>query len=210
MFALTLVSVTFSCIHKELGNLRIDDAVKRGDLAKIRCLLQDDHTLVSSKDNEGQTPLFDAPNKAVAELLLDNGADVNAKDKRLSTPLHIAGGGFINRIDVVELLLARGAEVNARDDLGMTPLHLMALVPSQTPKMVLLLDHGADVDAIANDGETPLEMAAGSGNKDEVELLLARGAKAIGNYSRRWTPAHWAEANHHPDLAEILHQHGGW
>jgi ankyrin repeat protein len=209
VLALALVSVTYHCINKEVGSLRIHDAVKRGDLAEIRSLLRNDSTLVFSKDNQGQTPLFDAPNKAVAELLLDSGADVNARDSRLFTPLHIAAGGFTNRKDVVEVLLARGAEVNARDDLGMTPLYLMAS-SSQTSKMELLLDHGADANAAANDGTMPLHVAAAGGNKDEVELLLAKGADANGKYSYGWTPACLAADNHHPEVVALLNQHGGW
>jgi ankyrin repeat protein len=210
LLALALVSVTYYCINKEVGSLRIHDAVIRGDLAKIRSLLRNDSTLVFSKDNKGETPLFDAPNKATAELLLDNGADVNARDRRLFTPLHVAAGGFTNRKDVVAVLLAHGAQVNARDDLGMTPLYLMAFVPSQTPKMELLLDHGADANAAANDGMTPLHEAAAGGNKDEVELLLAKGADANGRYRYAWTPARLAANNNHPEVAAILHHHGGW
>jgi ankyrin repeat protein len=210
LLALALISVTYYCINKELGSLRIHDVVRRGDLAKIRALLQDDPTLVSSKDKDGRIPLFEAPNKNVAELLLANGADVNARDNRRFTPLHVAAGGFTNRKDVVELLLARGADVNARDDMGMTPLYLMAFVPSQTRKIELLLTYGADVNATAKDGKTPLHEAAGWGNKDMVELLLTKGADANGKYSYAWTPARLAANNRHPDVVALLHQHGGW
>lgn len=210
LLALALINVTYYCINKELGSLRIHDAVRRGDLAKIRVLLQDDPTLVSNKDNQGMTPLFQAPNKDVAELLLAKGADVNARDNRRFTPLHVAGGGFTNRKDVVEVLLAHGADVNARDDMGMTPLYLMAFVPSQTRKMELLLTYGADANATANDGTTPLHVAAGYGNKDIVELLLAHGADPNGRYSCAWTPARSAANNNHPDVVALLHQHGGW
>jgi len=209
LLALVLVSVSYHCINKELGSLRIHDAVRRGDLVKIRGLLQNDPTLVSSKDGQDRTPLSQAPNKDVAELLLAKGADVNARDNRHFTPLHTAAGGFINRKDVVEVLLAHGADVNARDEMGMTPLYLMAIT-GQTRKMELLLAYGADVNAAAHDGTTPLHEAAASGHKDTVELLLAHGADANGKYRYAWTPARLASTNRHPDVVALLHQHGGW
>jgi len=43
----------------------------------------------------------------VAEILIDNGAEVNAVDECGSTPLHWAAGD--GRRDVAELLIQRGA-----------------------------------------------------------------------------------------------------
>jgi ankyrin repeat protein len=64
----------------------------------------------------------DRGDKDVAELLLANKAEVNAKDGEGRTPLFAAvrRGGK----DVAELLLANKAEVNAKDNDGRTPLHL--------------------------------------------------------------------------------------
>ena len=59
--------------------------------------------------------------KDVAELLLANKAEVNAKDNNGVTPLHLAA--FNGHKDVAELLLANKAEVNAKDNDGETPLH---------------------------------------------------------------------------------------
>ena len=56
-----------------------------------------------------------------AELLIEKGADVNAKAGFGSTPLHDAA--FSDLKEVTELLIANGADVNAKAEEGWTPLH---------------------------------------------------------------------------------------
>lgn len=59
--------------------------------------------------------------KAIAELLIASGADVNAKDKYGCTALHFAAS--MNKCDVLRFLVASGADVEARDEDGHTALH---------------------------------------------------------------------------------------
>ena len=77
---------------------------------------------VHAKDEYGATPLSVAVangDKEIVELLIANGADVNAKTNLGRAPLHEAAGG---RKDVAELLIAEGADVNAKAEDGETPL----------------------------------------------------------------------------------------
>jgi hypothetical protein len=103
----------------------IHDAARAGDLAKVESLVKQQPGLVSSKDEQyGQTPLHMAAfngHKDVAEFLLANKADVNARAKNGSTPLHLAAAK--GNKDVVELLLANKAEINALDNDGWSPMH---------------------------------------------------------------------------------------
>ena len=108
----------------------------------------------------------------VAELLLANKAEVNAKDDDGHTPLHAAA--FNGRRDVAELLLANKAEVNARDDDGATPLHYAAR-QGHRDVAELLLANKAEVNARDDDGATPLELAALNGHRDVAELLRQHG-----------------------------------
>jgi hypothetical protein len=79
---------------------------------------------VNARDDlSGATPLHSAAamrSKELTQVLLDNNAIINARDKRGCTPLHIA----VQRGSkaVVELLLASKADVNAKDNDGNTPL----------------------------------------------------------------------------------------
>lgn len=60
--------------------------------------------------------------RAMIELLLAHNADVNAKNSRSDTPLHLAVFG--RRKDVVSLLIGKGADVSVRNDRNMTALEL--------------------------------------------------------------------------------------
>jgi ankyrin repeat protein len=59
--------------------------------------------------------------KDVAELLLANQAEVNAKEAFGKMPLHLAAQ--YGDKNVAALLLAGNAAVNAKDNTGRTPLH---------------------------------------------------------------------------------------
>jgi len=73
----------------------------------------------------GQTPLHVLTYNAsrdmteAIEVLLEYGADVNAKNADGNTPLHIAG--LTSAREVVNLLVSHGADINTRNLDGETP-----------------------------------------------------------------------------------------
>ena len=111
--------------------------------------------------------------KEVVGLLLEHGADVNARSPSHETALHVAARR--GHKEVVELLLEHGADVNARSPLHQTALHVAA---RQEHKEVveLLLEHGADVNAGAGYNKTAAEFAMGGGHTEIVKLLISKGA----------------------------------
>ena len=72
-----------------------------------------------------------ADQKEVAELLLENGVDINARaeDEHGGTPLHWAAE--IGRKQLAELLVEAGADANAADNNGYTPLDATLSEPEQ-------------------------------------------------------------------------------
>src|SRR5205823_1105706 len=90
-----------------------------------------------SEPGQGQ-----ANEQAMMRMLLDAGADVQARGKNGNGALHTAAAS--NRPDLAALLLAHGADVNVRNDDGMTPLHYAA-AGGHTEMVELLLKRGADV-----------------------------------------------------------------
>jgi ankyrin repeat protein len=75
----------------------------------------------------------------VAELLLANKAEVNAKQNHGFTPLHSAA--FNGHKDVAELLLTNKAAVNTMNDAGETPLHVV-VAKGHNDVAELLRQHG--------------------------------------------------------------------
>ena len=136
---------------------------------------------------DGFTPLHLAANKGhyeIAELLLQNGAKVNAKGKKEVTPLHLAAQK--GHYEVAELLLQNGAKVNAKKEFEKyTPLH-EAIRLNHSKVVELLLENGADVNARDQDGNIPLHLPAARGDSKMVELLLKHGSrKDVKNYKGR-------------------------
>ena len=107
------------------------------------------------------TPLHAAAQKdasATAEVLLQQGANVNAKNNKGFTPLHATA--LADASATAEVLLQQGANVHAKDNEGGTPLHAAAQKDASATAEVLL-QQGANVHAKTNEGHTPLYFAAG-------------------------------------------------
>jgi len=121
----------------------IHDAVIAGDIDQVQQLISKG-TDVNAKDRLlGWTALHTAASsrrRAIAELLIAKGADLNATDKRGRTPLHLAVES--GQKDMVELLIAKGADVNAMSGRGENALSL-AQKRQRTEIVELLLKHGA-------------------------------------------------------------------
>ena len=65
----------------------------------------------------------------MADLLINAGADVNAKNNDGCTPLYdtvVCWEETKRRVDFARFLIAKGAEVRVRNKFGETPLHFAA------------------------------------------------------------------------------------
>jgi ankyrin repeat protein len=111
------------------ANVDIYAASRLGRLNTIRMLLDEDRSRVHARGGDGQTPLHVAANPEVAAVLVDAGADINARDiDHESTPAQYA---VRERQDVARYLVARGCATDllmacALGDLDLVRKHLDA------------------------------------------------------------------------------------
>ncbi|BET36035.1 MULTISPECIES: ankyrin repeat domain-containing protein [Wolbachia] len=137
--------------------------------------------------------------------LINKGDDVNARDNRGNTPLHLAV--LADKLQVVEKLIEGGADVNAKNNHGATPLHWAAL--NQNVNILeKLIEKGANVNEKNKYDNVPLHYAAGYGSLSVIEKLIEGGADVNAKNNNGDTLLHLATKNSHLDVLEKLIKEG--
>lgn len=165
----------------------IFEAIESGDTVRVQQYLSSGADINVRKDYcegpplelKAATPLHLAAitgHKKIVDLLIANGANVNAKAEGDITPLLLAICNKDKR--VVELLLAHGADVNTKVYGGLTPLHF-AHLESNKEIVDLLVANGADATAKDDSGQTPLDAANIDTSIDEAKEMLKKVGKEL-------------------------------
>jgi len=127
----------------------------------------------------------------ICRLLIDKGAEIDAKDSDDMTPLHMSV--WNDHIEVVRLLCDRGANTEARDKFRITCL--MFAVSCGHPDLCrLLIEKGAQLEARDEKGKTCLHLSVVKGNIGIINLLCDRGANIEARTSNGMRPLHLAVA----------------
>ena len=138
----TIAAVVLVGCGEGSRHLNLYEAAESGDIEAVKQHLADGSDIELKCTGCGSTALGHAAkngHKEIAELLVENGADVSAKDEDGWTPLFYPAGG--GKKEVVEILISNGADVNATDDSGKTPLDVA--IAREDPKIAnLLRKHG--------------------------------------------------------------------
>ncbi|XP_046487171.1 poly [ADP-ribose] polymerase tankyrase isoform X1 [Neodiprion pinetum] len=149
------------------GEYRKDElleAARSGNEERLLQLLNPLNVNCHASDGRRSTPLHLAAGynrSRVVQILLQNGADVHAKDKGYAgfgglVPLHNACS--YGHFEVTEALLKHGAAVNASDLWAFTPLH-EAASKSRAEVCSLLLSEGADPTQLNCHSKSAIDVA---------------------------------------------------
>ena len=148
----------------EPPDISIHDAVGTGNIEAVKQHLAAGTDVNAKADENGWTPLHGAAlsgHKEIAELLIAEGADVNADDGGGGTPLHRAAAA--GHREIAELLIAKGVDVNAKSVFG-TPLdQAQVMIPASPPEIKAARKETADL-LRKHGGKRGYELRKAAGN----------------------------------------------
>lgn len=178
-----VILLGFHVLVTEAG--KIHDAIRDGNLPKVKELIENDPKLINAKDDDFNTPLYLASkggHKEIVKFLITKDADVNVKNKDGWTPLHVAT--LLGYNEIVKFLIEAHSDVNVVDNDLSTPLHL-ACQSGHKKIVILLITNGADVKAQDKDNWTPLQYAIAY-DRNEISNFLSppsQEAKRLAFYT---------------------------
>jgi ankyrin repeat protein len=172
----------------------LHSAASLGYLEMVGLLLKHNANIAARDRISNDTPLHwaarHACNDGVIDLLIDAGADVEARNNLGDTPL-LEAVSFAKTANIRKLL-ARGANARARDDFESGVLHELK-ADGTLAMLELLVAHGADLRAVDLNGNTVLHSAYYHANQSLIEYLLGAGLDPNARNLEGATPADEAE-----------------
>jgi len=207
------------------------DAIRSGDAAVVRKMLDAEPGLASAKNEQGQSTVLAAiynGKKEIRDLLLERGAVLALNEATAAGALprvkelveadpasakSYSPDGFpvfalaavFGHQAVAEYLFAQGADVNAAATNGSGYNALTGAVASGHTEIVKwLLQNGADPNYRYGAGYSPLLTAAANGHLEIVKALLASGADVHAKTNDGKDAVQFAEERGHKALADFL------
>ena len=152
--------------------------VINGQVESLKKLLQIgvDASLADDDGNSLLHHAMDRSHLSAVKCLIEAGADLEAKNKFGSTPLHYA----VHWIDGVNLLLKHGVEIDPKTTDGTIPL-MKAIKRGDLTVAKKLIEAGADIklcglNSYNKSGWTLLQKAVNDNDTNMVEFLISNGA----------------------------------
>lgn len=131
----------------------------------VSARLLTDTSKVNAVNEHGRTPLhqLNSLSDETIDFLLENGANIHARDNNGETPLYVAA--MEGNHYALKILLTLGADPNDADTDGRTPL----MLAKDAKTLEILLKVGADQEIKDNEGETAMVYHAKM--KDCIQML---------------------------------------
>lgn len=146
-------------------------ALENADLQDVHLHLSRDPTLATAVLPDGW-PVFllqsVSPRPEIIDLLVEYGADPNARNPSGETLLHLTGDP-----EAIRRLVSVGADINAKDHQGRTPMMGHAPYPETgVDAIYALLAAGADPTVEGHNGETLATLLAAEPRYDQLRRTL--------------------------------------
>ena len=140
----------------------------------------------------------------IIRTLLDNGADINTKDKDGYNVMHHAAKGD-QPTSLTYFIEKQKMNINKTDNKGRTPLHVAAM-EGKDLTIPFLVCWGAKIDAQDENGKTPLHLAIEKNQIKAVKKLCRLGAdKRIRDFKDMTTPTDLAMSKtDNPQMLDIF------
>ena len=178
------------CIRSVHDESPLDKAAKQGDEKVVEALLSNGAPVDGVGADTGYSPIHFAGTGRVVDLLVEAGADIEARANDGVTPLLRAFSRLpaldaprLPAPEAVRALVRHGADIKVQDHDGDSVLHYAVRLSEETelefrqlaPDLVdFLLKSGADETLVNNDGKTAADKARsfGRGPRKEPDCVL--------------------------------------
>ncbi len=166
------------------ATITVHAAARLGMLDELRALISADPALVHARGGDGQTPLHFAATVAIADYLLDQGADIDARDvDHESTPAQYM---IAKRQDVARHLIERGSRTDILAAAALGDIELAGRLLDADPEAIRMrVDEECFPKTNPHSGGTiyqwelgwhvsAVQVADKFGHPEMVEFLMAR------------------------------------
>jgi len=176
--SISITVILFLLFLLNIDGQNVFDVVNGGNIDSLKALVEQDPKVINEKGNNQLTPLHFAiggGNKTIITYLLDNGAEVNAKDSEGRTPLFFAVV-VTGKIDLAKILIDKGADINSKDN-SQKSLLVWAAARGFSEMTDYLLDLGAQLPSPEeNTGRELLNYAVEGGMIKIIDRMIAAGS----------------------------------
>lgn len=139
---------------------------------------------VNAADQDGWTALHSAKGKAMVDMLIEAGANIEARDSEDDTALNYLAQ--YHAIAPMRALVGHGADVNTQNENGDAPLHFAARAGGDQDAAELvdfLLRSGADETVVNRNNDAAADVVGRREHEDDTEENMARVRKLLANAS---------------------------
>ena len=192
------------CVTDNDGDTCLMFAACNGHTETVRYLVGLPEVEVDHADGEGRTALHLVAgyHADVVQVLIDAGANIEARDNSGYSPLHFACSS--GSPDSVKMLVRAGAGVRVTNNYGDTCLIFAASRGHTEIVRYLVGLKEVEVDHTDDEDGTALHWAADNNHADVVQVLIDAGANIEVRDNNGYSPLLWSCSSGSLDVAKLL------